>query len=215
MALRLATRGSALALTQARWVAERLGGAELVEARTDYRGPGDKSRFVRGVEAAVLAGDAEVGVHSAKDLPGAAEMAAGLEIAAAPVREDPLDAWIGVGSSLDEFEKVFLANLTCRLILFRFKDRKKDPRAVDELASAEFRPTFGKTETVRVNRFLGSKIPGANFPIGNGLGVAVVIEKKTVGQLTLAKDVSHRAALRIESVSLDFSPRNRDENVVA
>jgi hydroxymethylbilane synthase len=101
MALRLATRGSALALTQARWVAERLGGAELVEAGPN--GPeGDKSRFVTGVERLLLAGEADVGVHSAKDLPG--EMAAGLEIAAVPVREDPLDAWIGVGrgSSLGE-----------------------------------------------------------------------------------------------------------------
>jgi hydroxymethylbilane synthase len=95
MALRLATRGSALALTQARWVAERLGGAELVEAGPN--GPeGDKSRFVTGVERLLLAGEADVGVHSAKDLPG--EMAAGLEIAAVPVREDPLDAWIGVGA---------------------------------------------------------------------------------------------------------------------
>ncbi len=99
MALRLATRGSALALTQARWVAERLGGGELVEV-TQQGEAGDKSRFVRGVEAAVLAGEADVGVHSAKDLPG--EMAAGLEIAAVPLREDPADAWIGVGGALDE-----------------------------------------------------------------------------------------------------------------
>jgi hydroxymethylbilane synthase len=96
LALRLATRGSALALTQARWVAERLGGAvELVEAGPN--GPeSDKSRFVSGVERLLLAGEAEVGVHSAKDLPG--KMAAGLEIAVVPVREDPLDAWIGVGA---------------------------------------------------------------------------------------------------------------------
>lgn len=97
--LRLATRGSALALTQARWVADRLGGAELVAATSDGE-PGDKSRFVRGVERELLAGEAELGVHSAKDLPGA--MPEGLEIAAVPVREDPLDVWIGVGSSLGE-----------------------------------------------------------------------------------------------------------------
>jgi hydroxymethylbilane synthase len=97
--VRIATRGSALALTQARWVAERLGGAELVEASSDGE-PGDKSRFVRGVERALLAGEAEVGVHSAKDLPG--EMPEGLEIAAVPEREDPADAWIGAGSSLDD-----------------------------------------------------------------------------------------------------------------
>lgn len=99
MALRIATRGSTLALTQAGEVAELLGGAELVEASSDGE-PGDKSRFVRGVERALLAGEAEVGVHSAKDLPG--ETPEGLEIAAAPRREDPADAWIGVGGSLDE-----------------------------------------------------------------------------------------------------------------
>ncbi len=79
-------------------MAEMLGGAELVEASSDGE-PGDKSRFVRGVERALLAGEADVGVHSAKDLPG--EMAEGLEIGGVPGREDPLDVWIGVGDSLD------------------------------------------------------------------------------------------------------------------
>jgi hydroxymethylbilane synthase len=97
--MRIATRGSALALTQAQWVADRLGGAELVEASSDGE-PGDKSRFVRGVERVLLDGGAELGVHSAKDLPG--EMPDGLEIAAVPEREDPADVWIGVGSSLEE-----------------------------------------------------------------------------------------------------------------
>jgi hydroxymethylbilane synthase len=97
--IRIATRGSKLALTQAQWVADRLGGAELVEASSDGE-PGDKSRFVRGVERALLAGKAEIGVHSAKDLPG--EMPEGLEIAGVPAREDPADAWIGAGSSLED-----------------------------------------------------------------------------------------------------------------
>jgi hydroxymethylbilane synthase len=97
--IRIATRSSALALTQARQVAEMLGGAELVEVSSDGE-PGDKSRFVQGVERALLAGEAEVGVHSAKDLPG--EMAEELEIAAVPAREDPADVWVGVGSSLDD-----------------------------------------------------------------------------------------------------------------
>ena len=97
--IRIATRGSKLALTQAGLVAEMLGGAELVEVSSDGEA-GDKSRFVRGVERALLAGEAELGVHSAKDLPG--EMPAGLEIVAVPRREDPADVWIGVGSSLDD-----------------------------------------------------------------------------------------------------------------
>jgi len=97
LALRIATRGSALALAQAGQVAALLGGAELVEV-SSAGAVGDKSRFVRGVERALLAGEAELGVHSAKDLPG--EMPEGLEIAAVPAREDPLDVWIGAGGSL-------------------------------------------------------------------------------------------------------------------
>lgn len=97
--MRIATRGSALALTQARYVGDLLGGAELIEANSDGE-PGDKSRFVRGVERVLLAGEAEIGVHSAKDLPS--EMPEGLEIAAVPRREDPADVWIGAGASLSE-----------------------------------------------------------------------------------------------------------------
>jgi hydroxymethylbilane synthase len=97
--LRIATRGSALAIAQAGQVAEMLGGAELVEVSSDGEA-GDKARFVRGVEKALLDGRAEIGVHSAKDLP--AELTEGLTLAAIPPREDAHDAWVGVGSSLDE-----------------------------------------------------------------------------------------------------------------
>jgi hydroxymethylbilane synthase len=97
--IRLATRGSALARAQAGQVAALLGGAELVEVSSDGE-PGDKSRFVRGVERALLDGDADVGVHSAKDMP--AELPEGLAIGAVPAREDPADAWIGPGASLEE-----------------------------------------------------------------------------------------------------------------
>jgi hydroxymethylbilane synthase len=97
--IRIATRSSALAKAQARQVAELLGGAVLIEVSSDGE-VGDKARFVRGVERALLEGEAEIGVHSAKDLP--AEMPEGLEIAAVPAREDPTDVWIGVGDSLED-----------------------------------------------------------------------------------------------------------------
>ncbi len=76
-----------------------LGGAELVQVSSDGE-VGDKARFVRGVEKALLDGGADIGVHSAKDLP--AELTEGLTLAAVPPREDAHDAWVGVGSSLDE-----------------------------------------------------------------------------------------------------------------
>ncbi len=96
--IRIATRNSALAKAQAGQVAALLGGAELIEVSSDGE-VGDKARFVRGVERALLEGEAEIGVHSAKDLP--AEMPEGLVIAAVPLREDPADVWIGAGDSLD------------------------------------------------------------------------------------------------------------------
>jgi hydroxymethylbilane synthase len=97
--IRIATRSSALAKAQAGQVAELLGGAGLVEVASDGE-VGDKARFVRGVERALLAGDADIGVHSAKDVP--AEIPDGLVIAAVPLREDPADVWIGIGASLDD-----------------------------------------------------------------------------------------------------------------
>ncbi len=86
-------------MAQAGQVAEMLGGAELVEVSSDGEA-GDKARFVRGVERALLDGEADVGVHSAKDLPG--ELTDGLMPAAVPPREDARDAWVGVGTSLDD-----------------------------------------------------------------------------------------------------------------
>jgi hydroxymethylbilane synthase len=97
--IRIATRSSALAKAQAGQVAELLGGGELVEVSSDGE-VGDKARFVRGVERALLAGEADIGVHSAKDVP--AEIPDGLVIAAVPEREDPADVWIGVGDSLED-----------------------------------------------------------------------------------------------------------------
>jgi hydroxymethylbilane synthase len=57
------------------------------------RGPGDKSRFVKEIEDALLAGEVDVAVHSAKDVPG--ELPAGLEVAAVPPAEDARDALVG------------------------------------------------------------------------------------------------------------------------
>jgi len=94
--IRVGTRGSALALAQAEWVGSRLGVPyELV--RTDAPGPvADKSRWVSALEQALLAGEIDVAVHSAKDVP--AELAGGLELVAIPPREDPRDAICGAPS---------------------------------------------------------------------------------------------------------------------
>ena len=96
-ALRLGTRGSTLAIAQARAVAALLPGAcELVPITTAGdvdAGHGDKSRWVGALEAALLAGDIDLAVHSAKDVPG--ELAPGTAIVAAPKRADPADVLVG------------------------------------------------------------------------------------------------------------------------
>lgn len=100
--IRIATRGSALARWQAERVAARLGGAvEFVIVTTqgdrDTTSPihaiGGTGVFVKEVQDAVLRGDADVAVHSAKDLP--ALTTEGLVIAAVPERADVRDALVG------------------------------------------------------------------------------------------------------------------------
>lgn len=100
--LRIATRGSRLALWQAERVAGLLGGdVELVVVSTtgDQRADvpiwtiGGTGVFVKEVQQAVLEGRADLAVHSAKDLPS--ETAAGLVLAAVPERADPRDALVG------------------------------------------------------------------------------------------------------------------------
>jgi hydroxymethylbilane synthase len=98
--VRLGTRGSRLALAQAQSVADAIGDAEVVPVRSTDSEPGDKERFVRGVEAALLSGEVDLGVHSAKDVPG--QRPPELRLAGVPPREDPLDAYVGTAPSLAE-----------------------------------------------------------------------------------------------------------------
>jgi hydroxymethylbilane synthase len=116
--MRIGTRASALALAQARLVAELLeaaadrigdgvdGGVEIVPlvTRGDRESAGaqppapgeDKSRWVSELEAALRAGEIDVAVHSAKDVPG--EPVDDLEIVTAPARAGAEDALCGAVS---------------------------------------------------------------------------------------------------------------------
>lgn len=104
--IRVATRGSPQALTQASLVADAISAAtglptELVAIKTT----GDRAQsvplhligglgvFVKEVQQAVLDGRADVAVHSAKDMPS--ETPAGLVIGAFCERRDAADALIG------------------------------------------------------------------------------------------------------------------------
>jgi hydroxymethylbilane synthase len=100
--MRLGSRRSALALAQAELVADLLEGGgrrscEIVPIATSGdRGAadGDKSRWVLELERALAAGEIDLAVHSAKDVPG--ELAEGLELLGAPARAGVEDVLCGV-----------------------------------------------------------------------------------------------------------------------
>lgn len=103
-ALKIGTRGSQLALWQARTVAGLLERAGMEVALAVIKTAGDrlqeaplsevsgKRLFVKEIEDALLRGDIDLAVHSAKDMP--AVLPDGLDIAAALPREDPRDALV-------------------------------------------------------------------------------------------------------------------------
>jgi hydroxymethylbilane synthase len=100
-ALRLGTRGSRLALVQSELVVERLraAGSEVVlvpivtegDVRPVDMSPGE-GVFVAAIARSLLAGEIDLAVHSAKDVP--LEEDPGLAIAAYPERADPRDALV-------------------------------------------------------------------------------------------------------------------------
>jgi hydroxymethylbilane synthase len=105
MILRLGSRGSRLALTQAELVAERLRAPGIEIALVPITTAGDRDRtkpfgqigtrgvFVKELEEALLEGRIDVAVHSAKDM--TSEDTEGLVIGAYLERDDPRDALCG------------------------------------------------------------------------------------------------------------------------
>jgi len=103
--LTIASRGSQLALWQARWVADQLAvhgrecRIEIIRTTGDkitdvpLAQVGTKGLFTKEIEEALLDGRADLAVHSLKDLP--TELPKDLVLAAVPEREDPRDAVVG------------------------------------------------------------------------------------------------------------------------
>jgi hydroxymethylbilane synthase len=105
MTLRLATRRSPLALVQANIVQQRLANhgieSELVlvdtrgdrDLKTDLATLGGQGVFAVEIQRTLLNGEADVAVHSAKDLPSVTPD--GLSLASVPERLDPSDVLVG------------------------------------------------------------------------------------------------------------------------
>ncbi len=102
-AVRLGTRGSALAIVQAELVAEALAMrgiasriVEIVTTGDRRRAAPDKEKWVKELELALLADEVDLAVHSAKDVPGV--LPDGLELVGALPRADPHDALCGAAA---------------------------------------------------------------------------------------------------------------------
>lgn len=107
--LRIGTRGSALALTQARWVADKLKHQwpdvtvelNIIKTKGDILQAvplakiGGKGLFVKEIEDALLRHEIDIAIHSMKDVP--ADLPEGLEIGVMTDREDPRDVLISKG----------------------------------------------------------------------------------------------------------------------
>jgi len=135
--LRIGTRGSPLALVQARMVREQLAAAlgrapdsiELTIIRTTgdaiqdrpLAEEGGKGLFTKEIEEALIRGDIDLAVHSAKDMP--TFLPAGLLLAGCLEREDPRDVFIShKAASLKELPrgaKVGTASLRRQAIMKR------------------------------------------------------------------------------------------------
>jgi hydroxymethylbilane synthase len=103
--LTVGSRGSQLALWQARWIQARLNEfgveshLEIIHTTGDkitdvaLSKVGTKGLFTKEIEEALLSGAIDLAVHSLKDMP--TDLPQGLTLAAIPEREDPRDALIG------------------------------------------------------------------------------------------------------------------------
>lgn len=114
--IRLGTRGSDLALWQARHIANLLQqhghAAELViiqttgdrDQKTAFGSLGAKGVFVKEIETALLERRIDLGVHSLKDLP--TDLPDGLVLGCVPPRESPWDVLVSAeGARLEELPR--------------------------------------------------------------------------------------------------------------
>ena len=202
--LRLGTRGSALALAQARSVAALIDGdTELVTITTAGdvdRARGDKSRWVGALESALLAGEIDLAVHSAKDVP--ADLAEGTEIVATPRRADPFDVVVG---DLREGARVGTSALRRRSQLLAWRPDLEvveirgnvDTRLAKREAGEVDALVLAAAGLERLGRDVGSKLVDGVFVPAAGQGVIAVQGREGI-ELPTVDHASTHAALDAE-----------------
>ena len=206
--LRIGTRGSPLALWQARWVASALRQhhdglqTEIVVIKTagdrNRRDPlpaiGGKGLFVKDIEEALLREEIHVAVHSMKDMP--TDLPERLHISAVPPRAEVRDAFVGKDgrrlSQIKEPRRVGTGSLRRRAQLKAFSDalRIRDLRGNVDTRLRKLRN--GDVEGV-VLAAAGLQRLGLASEITELLSVDVMLPAAGQGALALETIAGHRA----------------------
>lgn len=191
--LRIGTRGSLLALTQARLVQRLLAETHAVEperiAITVISTSGDritdrplseaggKGLFSKEIETALAAGEVDIGVHSSKDL--ASALPAGLTLAAFLEREDVRDAFVSLAhatladlppgarlgtSSIRRAAQVLRARPDLEIVPFRGNVDTRLKKLEDGVADATLLASAGLNRLGRADRVTSYLDPGHFLP---------------------------------------------------
>jgi hypothetical protein len=122
------------------------------------------------------------------------------------------EAW-----SNEQYVEQFQKHFTCSLEFFQFKSTTKNAAQRTPLASVEVQPKFagdaGGFEAFElVKEFVNPK-PGSNFSFGAGMGIAVIVQKTSDGELRLDAGQSPHARIRIAEIELEFVGKERNAKV--
>lgn len=210
--VRIATRRSALALAQAARVADMLSAIDpdlavrLIEVST--AGDHDQTRgiaeltelgaFVRAVQGAVIAGRADLAVHSLKDLPilGPDE----LELAAVPERGSPYD--VLVGSTLDGLPVGGIVGTGSPRRVAQLTELRPDLRTVELRGNVDTR--LGKVEAGEVDAALlaeaGLERLGKSGLIGQRFDVTEIVPAPGQGVLAVEVRAGSEAAELVHAI---------------
>ena len=126
-----------------------------------------------------------------------------------------IDAVVG-GSSKEHFDQYFKPNFTCKLVIYRNADVTKNALLMKPAELMEFKPEYAEGPDFKMQKFvlaklMDSRVPNANFSVGLGFGIAVMIEKTSPGILELPENFN--AFIRVDETSLVFTPRVRNDDV--
>jgi len=201
MKLRIGTRGSDLAMTQAASVAAELARAGIASELVVISTSGDRSTapsfgaigpqgvFVREIEEALIAGEVDIAVHSCKDLPTTSP--AGLVIAAVPLRRDPADWLLYRGQSpFAEGERALTPGVLTPGASVGTSSARRRAWLRHFLADLDVRPLRGNVPT-RIRR------------LADGDFDAILLAGACIDRLEEASDVIAASLAGVERLRLD------------